>query len=186
MKRFLISLCALLAAFSASSQNNYPANSDYLWVTVPDHADWIYKTGEKAKIRVEFFKWGIPRDGVVEYTLANDRLADDASGSAVLKDGTCTIDMGTRKTPGFRDLRLSITLDGKTYRHHIKVGFSPEKIVPYTKEPADFTAFWDATLSEAAKTPLSYTRERYPALCSEKVDCDLIKLKVNDRQNVYA
>lgn len=186
MKRFLISFFALLGALSAFSQNNYPANSDYLWVTVPDHADWLYKTGEKARIRVEFFKWGIPRDGVVEYTLADDRLADDRSGTAVLKDGVCTIDMGTRKTPGFRDLRLRITLDGKTYRHHIKVGFSPEKIVPYTKEPADFTAFWDATLSEAAKMPLSYTRERYPELCSEKVNCDLIKLKVNERQNVYA
>lgn len=186
MKRFLISLCALLGAIAAFGQNNYPANSDYLWVTIPDHADWIYKTGEPARVRVEFFKYGIPRDGLVEYTLADDRLPDDKSGSAVLKDGTCTIDMGTRKTPGFRDLRLSITLDGKTYRHHIKVGFSPEKIVPYTKEPADFTAFWDATLAEAAKTPLSYTRERYPELCSDQVECDLVKLKVDGSHSVYA
>ncbi len=186
MKRFLITCCALLGAVAAYSQNNYPANSDYLWVTVPDHADWLYKTGEHARVRVEFYKYGIPRDGVIEYTLADDRLADDAHGTATLKGGVCTIDMGTRKTPGFRDLRLKITLDGKTYPHHIKVGFSPEKIVPFTKEPADFTDFWEKTLAEAARRPLSYTRERYPELCSDKVECDLVKIQVNARQSVYA
>ena len=185
MRKYLLLLALLLSA-AVTRAENYPYRSDYLWVTVPDHADWIYKTGEKATVRVQFFKYGIPRDGVVEYTLADDRLADDKSGTATLKGGACTIDMGTRRTPGFRDLRLSLTLDGKTYKHHIKVGFSPEKIVPYTQEPADFSAFWQQTLDEAAGTPLSYTRERYPELCSDKVDCDIVKIQVNARQCLYA
>ena len=185
MRKYLL-LFALLLSAAVTRAENYPYRSDYLWVTVPDHADWIYKTGEKATVRVQFFKYGIPRDGVVEYTLADDRLADDKSGTATLKGGVCTIDMGTRRTPGFRDLRLSLTLDGKTYKHHIKVGFSPEKIVPYTQEPADFSAFWQQTLDEAAGTPLSYTRERYPELCSDKVDCDIVKIQVNARQCLYA
>ena len=185
MRKYLLLLALLLSA-AVTRAENYPYRSDYLWVTVPDHADWIYKTGEKATVRVQFFKYGIPRDGVVEYTLADDRLADDKSGTATLKGGACTIDMGTRRTPGFRDLRLSLTLDGKTYKHHIKVGFSPEKIVPYTQEPADFSAFWQQTLDEAAGTPLSYTRERYPELCSDKVDCDIVKIQVNARQCIYA
>jgi cephalosporin-C deacetylase-like acetyl esterase len=182
------SLLALLCLCLVPARaQNYPSyRSDYLWVTVPDHADWLYKTGEKARVRVEFYKYGIPRDGVIEYTLADDRLADDRSGSVTLKDGVATIDMGTRKTPGFRDLRLKLTLDGKTYRHHVKVGFSPEKIVPYTKEPADFTTFWEETLAEAARTPLSYTREPYPELSTDKVDCDIVKLSVNGRQSIYA
>lgn len=185
MRKYLLLFMLLLSA-AATRAENYPYRSDYLWVTVPDHSDWIYKTGEKATVRVQFFKYGIPRDGVVEYTLADDRLADDKSGTATLKGGVCTIDMGTRRTPGFRDLRLSLTLDGKTYKHHIKVGFSPEKIVPYTQEPADFSAFWQQTLDEAAGTPLSYTRERYPELCSDKVDCDIVKIQVNARQCIYA
>ena len=185
MRKYLLLFMLLLSA-AATRAENYPYRSDYLWVTVPDHSDWIYKTGEKATVRVQFFKYGIPRDGVVEYTLADDRLADDKSGTATLKGGACTIDMGTRRTPGFRDLRLSLTLDGKTYKHHIKVGFSPEKIVPYTQEPADFSAFWQQTLDEAAGTPLSYTRERYPELCSDKVDCDIVKIQVNARQCLYA
>lgn len=185
MKRLFLLLSVLLCTVSSLAEN-YPYRSDYLWVTVPDHADWLYKTGERASVRVQFLKYGIPRDGVVEYSLADDRLPDDKSGTATLKGGVCTIDMGTRKTPGFRDLRLSLTLDGKTYKHHVKVGFSPEKIVPYTREPEDFSAFWQQTLDEAARTPLSYTRERYPSLCSDKVECDLVKLKVNARQSIYA
>lgn len=185
MKRLTILLLALLCAFSARAEN-YPYRSDYLWVTVPDHADWLYKTGEKATVRVQFLKYGIPRDGKIEYTLADDRLQDDKQGTATLRGGVCTIDMGTRRTPGFRDLRLSVQVDGKTYKHHIKVGFSPEKIVPYTQEPADFSAFWQQTLDEAARMPLSYTRERYPALCTDKVDCDLVKLMINARQCIYA
>jgi len=182
-------ILTLLLSFSLiwrSSAENYPYRTDYLWVTVPDHPDWIYRTGENASIRVEFFKYGIPRDGTVEYTIADDRLDADRSGTAALKGGKCTIDIGTRRTPGFRDLRLSLKVDGRTYTHHIKVGFSPEKIVPYTKEPEDFREYWEQTLSKAADFPLSYTRERYKELCSEKVDCDIVKFMINDKQCVYA
>ena len=28
---------------------NYPYRSDYLWLTMPDHADWLYCTGEKVE-----------------------------------------------------------------------------------------------------------------------------------------
>ena len=42
------------------------------------------------------------------------------------------------------------------------------------------------TLDEAARTPLAYTRERYPELCTDKVECDLVKLKINARQSIYA
>ena len=187
MKINSLSIIFLLLTVSFMTYaENYPYRSDYLWVTVPDHADWLYKTGEKATVRVEFFKHGIPRDGVVEYSIANDRLSPDKNGKATLKNGVCTIDMGTLKSPGFRDLRLSLKLDGYTYTHHVKVGFSPEQIVPYTKEPADFTDFWEKTMKEAARTPLSYTRERYPEKCTSKVDCDILKIKVNSRQSIYA
>ena len=74
---------------------NYPYRSDYLWVTVPDHADWLYQTGEQATIEVQFYKYGIPRDGVVEYGIGTDLMEDDTKGKAELKNGRCTIKMGT-------------------------------------------------------------------------------------------
>ena len=52
----LLSLFSIVFALSFISNKanaeNYPYRSDYLWLTVPDHADWLYKTGEKEKIDV--------------------------------------------------------------------------------------------------------------------------------------
>lgn len=62
--RFLSMLIGAVLFVLSAAAENYPYRSDVLWVTVPDHADWLYKTGEKAKIEVQFYKYGIPQDGV--------------------------------------------------------------------------------------------------------------------------
>ena len=132
MKRFfflMLMLCTLIAV----QAENYPYRSDYLWVTVPDHADWLYKTGEKATVEVQFYKYGIPRDGLLEWEIGTDLLPADQHGSVQLKCGRAKISMGTAKKPCFRDLRLKMTLDGKTYSHHVKIGFSPTEIRPFTQ-----------------------------------------------------
>ena len=185
-KLLLIFVLALAGGFFAAAEN-YPYRSDVLWVTVPDHADWCYRTGEKATVEVQFYKYGIPQDNVtVRYELGGDMMPADASGSVVLKNGRATIPVGTMHEPGFRDCRLVAEVDGKTYRHHVKVGFSPEKIVPYTQLPDDFTAFWEATKAEAAHFPLTYTRELAPEYCTDKIDCYLVKLQINSRgQAIY-
>ena len=83
---------------------NYPYRSDYLWLTVPDHADWLYKTGERAKVEVTFCKYGIPQNVEVNYEIGQDMLPATTSGKVLLKNGRAVIDMGTMKQPGFRDL----------------------------------------------------------------------------------
>lgn len=177
LKTILLSLMLLVAM--GMQAENYPYRSDYLWVTVPDHANWLYQTGEQAKIEVSFYKYGIPRDGEVKYELANDMLPFDRQGSFKLKNGRAIVSMGTRKTPGFRDLRLTFKMDGKTYQHHVKVGFSVDKIRPYTQEPKDFESFWKQGKEELAKAPLSYTKELAKEYCTDKIDCYLIKLQID-------
>lgn len=183
---FTLFLLLLLPLSLATAENN-PYRSDVLWVTVPNHADWLYKTGQKATVEVQFFKYGIPQDGVtVNYEIGGDMMPADDTGSVTLKQGKAVIPIGTMKTPGFRDCRLSATLDGKTYKHHVKVGFSPEKIQPYTQMPQDFAAFWHANKAEASKYPLNYTRTLAPEYCTDKVDCYLVKLMLNNRgQSIY-
>ena len=157
---------------------NYPYRSDVLWVTVPDHADWLYETGEKAEVEVQFYKYGIPQDKVeVTYEIGGDMMPADKSGTVTLKNGRAVISLGTMSQPGFLDCRLSATVGGKKYNHHVKVGFSPEKLQPYTKLPADFNTFWEKNLAEAAKCPMKYTIEPAPEYSSEKSDCYLIKLQ---------
>ena len=171
-------VCLFLLAAMPLWAENYPYRSDVLWVTVPDHADWLYETGEKAKVEVQFYKYGIPQDGLeVAYEIGGDMMPADKSGTVTLKNGRAVISMGTMNQPGFLDCRLSATVNGKKYKHHVKIGFSPEKLQPYTELPADFNAFWEKNLAEAAKCPMKYTIEPAPEYSSEKSDCYLIKLQ---------
>lgn len=183
LKTIFLLLAFILAMNMSGVQNikaeNYPYKSDYLWLTVPDHADWLYQTGQNAKVEVSFCKYGIPRDGELKYSIGNDMLQPDKHGSVKLKNGRAVINMGTKKTPGFRDMKLSVSLDGKTYEHHIKVGFSVDKIKPYTQEPQDFRSFWQKNVEELKQVPMSYTKELYKDYCTDKIDCYLVKLQID-------
>ena len=186
MKKYLFLLAALCFTLGLAAEN-YPYRSDVLWVARPDHADWLYRTGEKAAVEVQLYRYGIPQNGVVvRYETGPELLPADTSGETVLKNGVATIPVGTMKRPGFRDCRLTATIDGKTYRHHIKVGFSPDRIEPYTALPADFDAFWADNKAALARFPLQYTKERVAKYCTDKIECYLIKLLLNKQgQAVY-
>ena len=187
MKRLLSLLLMVVAVSMAGLAENYPYRSDYLWVTVPDHADWLYRAGEKARVEVQLYKYGIPQDATVNYEIADDMLAADRKGEVVMKHGRAVIDMGTRNTPGFRDLRLSAVVDGKKYVHHVKVGFSVDEIRPFTREPADFIDFWNRNIEDMRAVPLSYTKEKTEEYCTDKIDCYLLKIRLNKQnQSVYA
>lgn len=170
-----------------SMAENYPYRSDLLWVTEPDHPDWIYRTGEKAKIKISLFKYGIPQDGItVNYETESELMPSDKTGSITLKNGKAEINIGTLDKPGFRDCIFSVMINGKKYSHHVKVGFSPDKIKPYTEMPDGFMDFWKNNIKEASEFPLKYTKEKAEEYCTEKIDCYLIKLQLNNRgQAVY-
>lgn len=184
MKKLITILCAALSAIALTA-GNYPDKADYLWVTVPDHPDWLYECSERAKVEIQFYKYGIPRDAEVEYEIANDMLEADRKGKLQLRGGRATLDIGTKKTPGFRDLRLKTEVDGTVYSHHIKLGFGVDRIEPVVKEPSDFISFWQQNIKEVEKYPLNYTKEYVPELSSDKIDCYLVKLSVDRTHSVY-
>ncbi len=180
---FIAASFLLVLTFMPAVAENYPYRGDYLWVTVPNHADWIYKTGEKAQVEVSLYRYGIPVDGVeVEYQLSGDMMPSDKTGKVTLKNGRATIDMGSMKTPGFRDCKLTAKIGDDTSTHHVKVGFSPEKIQPYTKLPSDFTSFWKSNLDELASMPLIYTMTPSPQYTTDSFNAYLVKLTVNDKK----
>lgn len=184
MKRILsfIWLLLLAVSFSANAEN-YPYRSDMLWVTTPDHNDWIYSTGEKANVEVRLYRYGIPVDGVeVEYELAPDMMSASDKGKVKLKNGVATIKAGTMNVPGFKDCRLKVTIDGEVYKHHVKLGFSPDKIQPNTQMPDDFSKFWQANLDELKRMPLKYTITPSEQYTTDEIDAYLVKLVVNDRK----
>ena len=185
--KVLATICFLAGAVGVAMADNYPSyRSDYLWTTVPDHADWLYRTGENASVEVQLSRYGIPLDCKVDYEIGDDCLPGDVKGSVLLKGGKAVIRMGTRRTPGFRDLRLRSCVDGAVYTHHIKLGFGVEKIEPYTREPEDFQQFWQTAAEEASKYPLNYTLEPAPEYSTSKVECSLLRLETDRSHCVYA
>lgn len=177
----------VLIAFLSVQAENYPYRSDILWVTVPDHADWLYRTGEQAKIEIQLYRYGIPQDGVeVRYTLGQELLPSERQGSVKLKNGRAVLSVGTMRNPGFLDCVLKADIAGKSCTHHVKIGFSPEKLRPYTQQPKDFVEFWNKAKSEAEQCPMAFTTKYVPEYSNEKVDCYLIKLQCYKKgQHVY-
>jgi len=192
MMRTILLLGLLLLGISTQAEN-YPYRSDYLWLTVPNHADWLYKTGEKAKVEVSLYRYGVPQDVEVTYEIGPDMMPPTSSGKVMLKGGRAVIDMGTMKTPGFLDLLLRATVEGDlqspTYKHHVKVGFSPEQLKPFTKNPADFDTFWQAAIEAARKEvsaeKLEVRSERIDDYCTDETDMYLLKLHTDQHHSIY-
>lgn len=185
MRRLGFAFIALAAMLNLAAEN-YPYRSDVLWLTVPDHADWIYQNGENAQIEVSFYKYGMPVDAEICYELADDMLPADKTGKVTLKNGRANVNIGTMKKPGFRDCKFTAQLDGKTYMHHVKVGFSPEKIMPFTEKPADFDSFWQENIARVQKSPLRYKIEKSDKYTTDNFDAYLVKLEVNPaHQSIY-
>ena len=103
-RKTILMVLVLLSGITATAEN-YPYRSDYLWLTVPNHADWLYKVGEKAKVEVTFCRYGVPQDIEVCYEIGPDEMPATSSGKVKLKNGRAVIDMGTMKEPGFLDLK---------------------------------------------------------------------------------
>lgn len=188
MKKILLFVLLMLGI--STHAENYPYRTDCLWLTVPNHADWLYKTGEKAKVEVSLYRYGIPQDVEVAYEIGPDMMPATASGKVMLKGGRATIDMGTMKTPGFLDLRLTASLGSKKYQHHVKVGFSPEQLKPYTKNPADFDVFWQKAIEKARKEVsverLVVSKKKVDDYCTDETDMYLLKLKTDQHHSIYA
>lgn len=187
LKKLFVLFMFVLIAFLSAQAENYPYRSDILWVTVPDHADWLYRTGEQAKIEIQLYRYGIPQDGVeVSYALGQELLPSERQGSVKLKNGRAVISVGTMRNPGFLDCVLKADIAGKSCTHHVKIGFSPEKLRPYTQQPADFVEFWNKAKSEAQQCPMTFTTKYVPEYSNEKVDCYLVKLQCYKKgQHVY-
>ena len=188
MRHYLLLISFICCSLSSQAEN-YPYRSDYLWLTMPDHADWLYKTGEKAKVEVGFYLYGIPQNIEISYEIGPDMMPATSQGKVQLKNGKATIDMGTMKQPGFLDLRLTATVGDKKSQHHVKVGFSPERLKPYTNNPSDFDAFWKANIEKARKAVSSdqfiVKCEKVDKYTTDAFDCYLLKLKTDSHHAVY-
>lgn len=178
MKKTLSLLFFMLMTMLVVQAQNFFQQSDLQWVAVPDHADWLYHTGQQARIDVQLLYHGTPltEDVEISYQIGGDCLEPDQNGSVKTMSGHAVITMGTRKQPGFRDCQMQCSIEGQTFKNHIKVGFDPEQLKAYTQMPSDFEAFWKSVLDEQQQVRLKPIVTPAPEFSSASVDCYLVKI----------
>ena len=167
MKRLLTLL--LLAIAVLGSLQAQIIGSEIMVMVQPDHQDWTYKTGEKARFTVSVLKSGTLLNGVSVDYAAGPEMYQGEKKSVVLKDGTLTL-TGTMKTAGFYRVDVTAHVNGREYKGACAAAFSPEQLKPSTVMPKDFSDYWQNAVKEARYTDLDPTRRLLPERCTKDVN----------------
>ncbi len=145
----------------------------------PDHKDWNYKVGETVEFSVSVLDNGTLVDNAsIVYEMGPEMYPTEKK-EMTLKDGTVKL-KGSMKKPGFYRLTVTARIKGKEYKELCAVAFSPEKIQPTTKCPADFDEFWNNTIANARNTALESIFEYLPERSSPDVNTYHVSFQ-NDR-----
>lgn len=96
---------------------------------IPDHAGWIYRVGEKAKVKIRVFCCGsLMKNVEINYSFSQDMMSPFCEGKKFLKDGEASLELGTMHTPGFLRCIVTANVEGNKYEGMATIGFEPEKI----------------------------------------------------------
>lgn len=147
---------------------------------IPDHTDFLYKTGEKVNFKVAALRCGMPLDNIeIRYEISEDMMKPHKAGTTQIKNGTVEINAGTMKQEGFLRCHVYTKYQGVEYSGVSTVGFSPEKLRPVTTLPDDFFDFWNTNKVEAKKCPLKPLMTLLPEKCTDKVNVYHISFQNN-------
>jgi hypothetical protein len=87
-----------LGVFSALLAQNYPHQSDLLWVTTPNCNDWLYKLNQEATVSVALYRYGsLMNDVEICYSIGPELMPSETNGTLLLKEGKDTLSLGTMK-----------------------------------------------------------------------------------------
>jgi cephalosporin-C deacetylase-like acetyl esterase len=166
MKKIVLFILMLTLLMPANAQ----VRGNSIVVSVqPDHKDWNYKVGEKARFTVSVLRSSTFVDNVEVSYEAGPEMYPEVKETKMLRDGTMTW-TGTMKQPGFYRLKVVAKVGGKEYAGSCTAAFSPERLVPTTVCPQDFDSFWQQAIGQARRTPLEPTRELLSERCTKDVN----------------
>ena len=150
----LTPLVSLLAAEPAAKPKPKPVNPNTWIKAETDHADAIYKCGEKAVFRVILADKAPSVPAELTWSLTLDGAKVLGQGTVTLKDGSATVE-GTLDQPGVLQFKVTPTENAEALGIGMAgAAFEPFHIAPTAKLPADFESFWTAQKAELAKIPL--------------------------------
>ncbi|KJD34547.1 hypothetical protein PK35_01810 [Tamlana nanhaiensis] len=183
--RALILTILFLTGYNLKAQNSPAPIKLVQFVLTPNHNDWNYKLNENAVIKIQVLKHFVPLSNIeVSYQYGNELMPPDKEGSVSLKNGQASINIGNLKAPGFRQLKVKVTVDGYTYRDQVKVGYNPFDIEPTLKLPNDFVSFWEKAIEANKAIPMEPVVTYKPELSTPTVDVFLVRLQ-NFKKNKH-
>lgn len=92
----------------------------------PEHSDWKYVIGEKARFTITVLQNGNALKNVpVKYEIGPEKMESTKKDSILRSNGILTTDAGTMKEPGFLRCIATATIDNKTYRGIATAAFDP-------------------------------------------------------------
>ncbi|SOD82182.1 acetylxylan esterase [Spirosoma fluviale] len=155
-------------------------------IVTPDHADWLYKTGEPVKFNITVYRSNVLLRGAkLRYEIGPEKMEPTKKETVTLKEGTLALDGGTMKTAGFLRCIATVELDGKEYRGLNTAGFEPLTIKPTVANPADFKDFWDKAKADLAKVPMDARMTLLPERCTELINVYQLNLQNINNSRFY-
>lgn len=179
MKKNIQFLFIFAFAFYCAELFGQPTEQFIKVVVAPDHTDWAYTSGEKAKFTITVLQNGNPlHDVKIRYEIGPEKLDPTTKKENVaLPKGITTVDGGTLKTAGFLRCVAEAEVDGKIYKGLGTAGFDPLSIKPTVANPSDFVQFWDQAKTDLATIPIDARMTLLPDRCTEKVNVYEVNLQ---------
>lgn len=187
MKKQLLLIAAAGLFMSVLAQPSKPKRAYVEFLVTTNNHDRLYHLGEEASVTVEAYKGGLPLNDVyVRYSYGEEMMPSAKNDSVKFNNGKAVIPIGSMTLPGFKACKLDFSVDGKTYRDMVKVGFDPQQIASFSPNPSDFDSFWKKTLKATAKINLNPEITPLPQYSTDKVEVSLVKLTVGPHgRNIY-
>jgi cephalosporin-C deacetylase-like acetyl esterase len=159
----------------------------YIKVNVaPEHADWVYKPGEKVRFEVSVTKNDVLLPDVeISYETGPEMLPPVKTDTLVSKNGKAVIEGGSMKEAGFLRCRVKVKYLDKTYEGLATAAFAPETIRPTTTLPDDFIRFWEDGKAELAKIPVDAQMTLIPERSAGKVNVYHVNMQNYGHSRLY-
>ena len=168
MIRFLLLLIAIAKVHNGIAQSK--AEDVSILVSL-DHADWVYKTGEKALFSIIVTRQGKPLENVViHYEIGPEKMPAFITKTVQVNKNKPIIETATLAEPGFLRCIATVEFDGKKYRALATAAYDPLTIKAFAKIPDDFKTFWQDARAAALKIPLDSKMVLLPERCTEKIN----------------
>ena len=147
-------------------------------IVAPDHADWVYSSGERVKFSITILQNGnILKNAYVKFEIGAEKMEATKKDSLTLTAGMIVVDGGTMKDPGFLRCIATTSINNKTYRGLATAAFDPQLIKPATDNPAHFMTYWDQAKTDLAKIPIDARMTLLPERSTEKVNVYHVNLQ---------